>query len=100
MNTILTVNMYQLKILIEIAAKMGATMAFTESGHIRRYLKKSEAFKMYGRKNVEEWIRAGLIVLRKDGNFSAAWRIDRLEIESVKSAKELIVLFTNQNKAC
>ncbi|TDS05980.1 hypothetical protein [Sphingobacterium paludis] len=100
MNTILTINVHQLKILIGIAAKMGATMAFTESGHVRRYLKRSEAFKMYGRKNVEEMIRAGLIFPRKDGNFSAAWRIDRLEIGSVQSAKELIVLFTNPIKAC
>ena len=57
MNSIVTVDIHQLKILIGIASKLGATLAFTESGHTRRYLKKSEAFKIYGRKNVEEWIR-------------------------------------------
>ncbi|WP_437919711.1 hypothetical protein [Sphingobacterium sp. LRF_L2] len=63
------------------------------SQQFKPYLKKSEAFKKYRRKNVEHWIREGLITPRKDGEFSAAWRIDLLEIESVKNSMELSDLF-------
>lgn len=86
----------QLRRLIEYSAKMGAKVILSKSGEVKPYLKKSEAFKKYGRKNVEHWIREGLITPRKDGNYSAAWRIDLLEIESVKNSMELSDLFIEQ----
>ena len=76
MNILLTP--LQLQTLLSYAAEMGAKLALSKTGHIRPYLKKSEAFKRYGRKNVEHWIGLGLITPRKDGNHSAAWRIDRM----------------------
>jgi hypothetical protein len=71
-------------------AKLGATAALVKTGQLRPYLKKSEAFRLFGRKNVEHWIEQGLITPRKDGVHSAAWRIDRLEIETVTKAIELL----------
>ena len=83
----------QLRRLIEYSANMGAKVILSKSGEVEPYLKKSETFKKYGRTNVENWIREGLITPIKDGEFSAAWRIDLLEIESVKSSEELLLLF-------
>ncbi|WP_185214082.1 hypothetical protein [Sphingobacterium mizutaii] len=86
MNILLT--LLQLQTLLSYAAEMGAKLALSKTGHIRPYLKKSEAFKRYGRKNVEHWIGLGLITPRKDGNHSAAWRIERMEIEAVSKSRE------------
>ena len=80
----------QLQTLLSYAAEMGAKLALSKTGHIKPYLKKSEAFRLYGRKNVEHWIGLGLITPRKDGNHSATWRIDRIEIEAVCKSKEAI----------
>jgi hypothetical protein len=71
-------------------AELGATAALVKTGHLRPYLKKSEAFRLYGRKHVEHWIDTGLVTPRKDGDHSAAWRIDRIEIESVNKALGLL----------
>ncbi|TDS17764.1 hypothetical protein [Sphingobacterium paludis] len=84
----------QLRRLVEYSAKLGAKIILSKSGEVKPYLKKSEAFKKYGRKNVEHWIEEGLITPRKDGEFSAAWRIELLEIESVKCSMELSNLFS------
>ena len=82
MNILLTP--FQLQKLLVDASELGAILALTKIGKIKPYLKKSEAFK---RRNVENWILGGLVTPRKDGNHSAAWRIDRIEIETVHKAK-------------
>jgi len=81
--------------IVTIAAELGAIAAIIATGQIRPYLKKSEAFKRFGRKNIENWIDLGLITPRKDGDYSAAWRIDRLEVEAIKKAI-LILEILNQ----
>jgi len=86
MNMLLTP--LQLQTLLSYSAEMGAKLALSKTGHIKPYLKKSEAFRRYGRNNVEQWIGLGLITPRKDGNHSAAWRIDRMEIEAVSKSRQ------------
>lgn len=71
----------ELSVLVSAAAQLGATIALVRTGHLKPYLTKSEAFRRYGRKNIEKWIGLGLLTIRKDGNHSAAWRLDLLEIE-------------------
>ncbi len=75
--------------LLKCGAELGAIKALTEAGKLKPYLKKAEAFRLYGRKQVEHWINDGLITPRKDGDHSAAWRICRLEIASIAVACEL-----------
>jgi hypothetical protein len=75
--------------ILTIGAELGATHALIATGQLKPYLKKSEAFCKYGRAKVERWIAGGLITPRKDGNHSAAWRIDRLEIAVVNAALQL-----------
>jgi hypothetical protein len=78
-----------LHFIIEEAAALGAIMALVHTGGIKPYLKKNEAFRKFGRARVERWIESGYITIRKDGNHSAAWRIDRIEIEAIAIAEKL-----------
>lgn len=86
MNIMLT--SHQLQLLLQDAAEMGALQALSKIGKVRPFLKKSQAFRRYGRKNVENWISLGLITPRKDGGHSAAWRIDRLEAEALSKSHD------------
>ena len=72
------------------AAELGALQALIHTGQVKPYLKKSEAFRLYGRKRVEKWTAEGLIKIRKDGDHSAAWRIDRMEIATLAKTIELL----------
>ncbi len=84
------ISSHQLKFIIEEAAQMGAIQALTQTGKLKPYLKKSEAFRKYGRANIENWAEKGLITIRKDGNHSACWRIDRLEVEAIVKSINLL----------
>ena len=77
------ISPYQLKLIIREAAEMGAIQALTKAGKLKPYLKKSDAYRKYGRANIEQWAAKGLITIRKDGDYSAAWRIDRMEVEAI-----------------
>jgi hypothetical protein len=80
----------QLQLFFQSAAELGAVAALMSTGKIKPYLKKAEAFRLYGRKNIEHWIDQGLITLRKDGDHSACWRIDRLEAEALVKAYHIL----------
>jgi hypothetical protein len=80
----------ELAIIIRLAAELGATVALIRAGKLKPYLKKAEAFKLYGRSKVEHWIDAGQVTPRKDGDHSACWRIDRMEIEVLAKADWLL----------
>jgi hypothetical protein len=86
----ITISTHHLSLLIEQAAEMGAKHALTQTGHLKPYLKKSEAFRLYGRKEVELWIAVGLVKPRKDGDHSATWRIDRMELDAVSKSSDLL----------
>lgn len=85
----ITLAYQQLEKLMEFAVEIGVLAAYCSDGSVRPYLKKSEAFELYGRKNVEKWIEEGLVSIQKDGDYSASLRINRLEIEIVSKAKEM-----------
>jgi len=84
------ITVFTLEKLLEEAAEMGGRVALSRIGKFRPFLKKAEAFRLYGRRNVEHWIAQGLVTARKDGDHSASWRIEWLEIESVFKAKSLM----------
>ncbi|MDB5143383.1 MAG: hypothetical protein JWQ66_2096 [Mucilaginibacter sp.] len=79
----------QLTGLISKAAELATIKTLIITGNLKPYLKKSEAFRLYGRKNIEKWLSEKLLTLRKDGDYSAALRLDRLEIESLVNALEM-----------
>ncbi len=81
---------YLLTTIAEAAAELGAIQALVKAGRLKPYVTKAEAFRQYGRKNVEHWVEEGLLTIRKDGNHSAKWRIDRLELELIVKARLLL----------
>ena len=84
------ISTFQLEKIIKITAELGAVIALIRAGKLKPYLKKSEAFRLYGRSNLEHWIEEGLITPRKDGGQSASWRIDRIELESIVKSRQLL----------
>lgn len=81
---------HQLRFLLGQAAALGAQLALAQTGKIRPYLNKSEAIRLYGCASIENWIEEGLITPRKDGDHSACWRIERIEVEAIVRAKLLL----------
>lgn len=65
--------------------EMGFKKGLIVCGQLKPYLSKSEAYKAYGRRKVEAWIRNGLLNEIKDGDNTSTVRIDRIEIEKVAS---------------
>ena len=78
------------QLLLQAGAELGALIALIKTGQIKPYITKAEAFRRYGRKNVERWLDDGLLTPRKDGDHSASWRIDRLEAELIVKARFLL----------
>ena len=90
------ITISQLQRLLESASEIGAKRALAEAGLIKPYLKKSEAYRMYGKANVERWLREGLLKPRKDGRASASWRLERAELESIAKASNRASYLTVQ----
>lgn len=86
----ITPTNYCLTLFLEHAAEMGALLALIRTGQLKPYLNKAEAFRLFGRAKVEHWIEAGLVTPRKDGDHSAAWRLERLELEALSRAEQLL----------
>lgn len=83
------IDPFTLRRIADAASAAGAIAALVGSGALPPYLKKSEAYKRFGRYRVEQWIAKGLVTALKDGNQSAAWRIDRVELETLQLALAL-----------
>lgn len=79
----------QLRTIVREAAELGAIIALVRTGKLPPYLKKREAYRRYGRRYVEQLLADGELSMRGDGNHSAAWRIDRIEIEAIVRGLEI-----------
>jgi hypothetical protein len=86
------ISLHQFERAVRITSELAVIATLIRTGRIRPYLKKSEAFRCYGRKNIEKWITEGWITPRKDGDHSAAWRIDRIEVEIHVKSRALQIL--------
>jgi hypothetical protein len=73
----------QLSAMLQDAAELGAKSALSQAGLMKRYISKSEAYRMAGRDIVKRWILEGLITPVKDGTKTDTTRIDRIQFESV-----------------
>jgi len=84
------ISPFLLELITKEAAELGAITTLVKTGQIKPFLNKTEAFKLFGRNNVEYWLERGLITKRKDGDHSAAWRLDRIELEVVARSVSLL----------
>jgi len=75
-----------LRMLLRHAAELGVLSAHIHAGSLKPYVKKADAFRLFGRASTERWLASGQLTPRKDGTHSAAWRIDRMEIEILSRA--------------
>lgn len=65
------------------------------TGSLKRFLKKTEAYRLYGRNAIDRWVSQGLLQSHKDGVSAGVYRIDRFELERV--AKHLNYQPVKQN---
>jgi hypothetical protein len=82
---------HTLILLIQKAAELGARQSLCRIGKLKPYLTKAQAYREYGRSDIESWIESGLITPRKDGDHSASWRIERIEADAIRYAKEILM---------
>lgn len=80
-----TMSLTHLRALLVESAEAGAMKALTEVGLLKPYLSKQEAYKLYGRSDVDRWIKEGLIKPERD-SFTSKWRLDRVVLKSISSA--------------
>lgn len=85
------ISTFDLQALVRASSELGAIITLVKTGKLKPYLKKNEAYRLYGRRNVEHWIDDALVTPRKDGDHSACWRIDRIEIETIAKASLLLL---------
>lgn len=85
---------YELRNMLTSAAELGATKALSETGAIKPYLNKSEAYRTYGRGKVDNWIKDGLITPR--GEIGKSWKIDRVEIQALAASKTVAEYINSQ----
>lgn len=81
-----TLERHDLKMLLADAMEIGAKRALVETGNLKPYLSKNEAYRFYGRGIVDRWIREGLIKQIKDGTESAKVRLSRMDLEILSKA--------------
>lgn len=77
------------------AAELGAQKAMELAGITSATIRITEAYRQYGRRLVERWIREDLIHPVKDGNNTSAVRISRTEIASVAKMANREAYFSN-----
>jgi len=65
------------------AAELGATRALAQAGVIKPLVTKAEVYRLYGRANVESWVKAGLVEMHKDGDFNTKVRLERIRLDVI-----------------
>lgn len=79
-----------LVILLKNAAEQGTSNALAESGQLQDQISKAEAYRLYGRGNVDRWISEGLISLSvRKGKISLKY-LDREKLEAVAASSNRI----------
>ncbi len=94
MDVLLTLD--ELSKIIADASELGAKRALISTGALKAFLSASQAYKIYGRSNVDRWIKEGLISPQKDGDKNTAVRLDRMLLESIAASSNRISFFRLQ----
>lgn len=84
-------NQTTLARVLRAMAKLTATEMLTQTGGLKPYLSKAEAYRKYGRGTVDKWINEGHLSLSQDeAGSSSKMRINRSEIEALAEADDLL----------
>ena len=68
---------------VEIGFKKGLMTGAITEVKLKPYLSKTQAYELYGRRNVDFWIKNKLVKEIKDGDNNAMIRLDRMKLEIV-----------------
>lgn len=79
----------ELAMLLKNAAEQGTANAIKEERPVPDWLTKAEAYRLYGRSNVDRWLREGLISKQPTTDTSQIF-LDRSELEAVAASSNRI----------
>ncbi len=75
-----------LRALLIEAGEVSSSKILCKIGLIKPFLNKSEAYKQYGRSDIDRWIKERLLNPVRDGSGKVKWRFDRAELDAVSKA--------------
>lgn len=80
---------FKLAAMLEKAAELGALKVLKEAGLIKQYMSRNEAAKVYGRTQVDRWIKYGKITPMNvlPGRML---RLDRVRLAALSASEELV----------
>jgi hypothetical protein len=91
-----TLDIKQLQQIFSDGVELGSTKTLLELGKIKPFYSQAQAHKLYGRRVVDRWIKEGLITPEKDGDKNTAYRLDRLQLDTLAKASNRISFFRNK----
>jgi len=97
-NNTVSMELIELKNLLADAVAIGGRRIQIETKQISPYISKSEAYRTYGRRMVDRWLKEGLIKVSKDGDSSHKIRINRIQIESIAAASNRVSFFQHKER--
>ena len=68
------------------AAQCATLQTLISLGHVKPYVSQNEAQKLYGKANVNFWIKSGLLNKNQDGDTPCTIRINRMDLEALSQA--------------
>ena len=68
---------------VEIGFKKGLMTGMVSETKLKPYISKTLAYRIYGRSNVDFWIKKRLVKEIKDGDNNSTIRIDRIQLETI-----------------
>jgi hypothetical protein len=80
---------------LKAASELAVSQTLMKLGLLKPYLSKAEAYKIYGRKQVDRWLREKLISKIKDGTNSSTIRLSRTELETIAATSNRMSWFTH-----
>lgn len=91
----MTIEPFELQKMLTQAAEIGATAAMSKYGILKPYLSIAEAYRIYGRGNVDRWLKEKLIKRINDGEGTKI-RLNRVELEIVAKTSNRLSYHRNK----
>jgi hypothetical protein len=88
-----TLHPHELRRMLNDAAELAVQRYRIAQGDERWYISKREAYRRYGRKLVDRWLREGLVPLHKDGSGNLACRLSAPQLEAAARASNYASFF-------
>ncbi|NGF58253.1 hypothetical protein G5B00_17250 [Parapedobacter sp. SGR-10] len=87
----------ELATLLKNAAEQGTANAIKQERPVPDQLTKADAYRLYGRSNVDRWLREGLILAQQPTDTSQIF-LDRSELEVVAASSNRITYLPTRDR--